>query len=350
MKIIHISTIGRASNGIYFVLKNLIPEQQALGNEVQGYNVCRTGVHENNLQYLEYNGFRNILETNRPDIVIFHGIYYKEAIRFSRLLRKNKIPYLIELHGAQSKQNLKKSPIKKKLINYFFLNHVIKRANGVIYLNSSELNNSTVACLNKNNVIIPNGCHPRKLRFSDKKPESLELLFLGRLNIDHKGLDLMIPAVKKAYHYGLNIHLSIYGRGKDKEIHWLNEQLKGYEGIIDFFGEVFGQQKEKAFINSDVLLLTSRYEGFPMVILEAFSYGLPCIVTPETNVSEIIETDGSGLVAHGDVDSIAEAITAYYGCSDKEHREFSRNAIFSSQKFDWKKIGQKSVDIYSSLI
>ena len=345
MRIFHVCSIYKPSNGIYFVLKNLIPEQRKLGNEVKILNMYKIGYYDDDITYCSYKDFKQLIISTPPDIVIFHGVFNRKIITFSSLLRKYKIPYLIELHGALSKQNMKVSPIKKFIYKKLFLNHIIKKAKGVIYLNNNELLNSTVVSLNSNNVIIPNGCEAVK-HTAQHNNEKLELMFLGRLDREHKGLDIMIPAVKKAYNEGVNLHLSIYGRGYKGELEWLESEMKGYEGVIDFYGEVFGQKKQKAFLGADILMLTSRYEGFPITILEALSYGVPCIVTPSTNVADIILDDKCGWVADFSVDAIAKAVEESARISVDEMRQMSENCLHTAGEFSWEKIAKLSEESY----
>ncbi|MDE5886615.1 MAG: glycosyltransferase [Muribaculaceae bacterium] len=346
MRVFHVCSIYKPSNGIYFVLKNLGPKQRELGNEVKILNIYRNGYYDADIEYCEYEDFKHLITSNPPDVVIFHGVFNKKIITFSSLLRKKRIPYLIELHGALSRQNIKKSPIKKFIYTTLFLNYIIKKAKGIIYLNNNELLNSTITRRNSNSIIIPNGCE-EVTEISEHKNKILELLFIGRLDRDHKGLDIMIPAVKKAHSNGVKFHLSIYGRGYKDELDWLKKELKGYEGVIDFYGEVFGVKKQEAFLKADVLLLTSRYEGFPITILEALAYGVPCIVTPSTNVADLISGNKCGWVTDLSVDAISSTIKKAAGYSRTEIIRMAENCILTAADYNWEKIAKLSLDLYS---
>lgn len=349
MKIYHICSIFKPSNGIYFVLKNLVPLQRQLGNEVLVLNTNKNGYTDENVVYCSYKFFHKLIESDLPNIVIFHGVFNKRIIPFSHLVMEKRIPYLIELHGALSKQNMKTSTFKKYLFNTFFLNNIIKKATGIIYLNQGELSNSTVNHLNNNHLVIPNGCEYSN-NIAPHCNDKLELIFIGRLDIEHKGLDIMIPAVKKAYKNGINLHLSIYGRGYEDELKWLNKELNGYEGIIDFYGEVFGVEKQNAFLKADVLLLTSRYEGFPIVVLEALSYGVPCIVTPNTNVGDLIKNNNCGWVSKLSVEGITSEIQKSSNCDTAQIKKLSENCINTAKEYTWEKIAEISIKEYHRLI
>lgn len=349
MKIYHICPIYKPSNGIYFVLKNLVPCQKKLGNEVLIINPQKKGYQDKNIVYYSYSDFKKLIETNVPDIVIFHGVFNKWIISFSYFLRKKKIPYFIELHGALSRQNMKTSRLKKHLYNLLFLNRIVKKAKGIIYLNQAEFSNSTISHLNANSLVIPNGCEAND-KVADHNNEKFELLYIGRLDIEHKGLDIMIPAVKRAYENGVNLHLSLFGRGYEDEMKWLEKEIKGYEGVIDFYGEVFGKDKEIAFLHADVLLLTSRYEGFPITILEAISYGIPCIVTPNTNVSDIIENKNCGWMTDFSIEGVAKAILKSSQCTKLKLEMMGQQCIRTASDYSWERIADLSINEYSKLL
>ena len=351
MVIWHICSIYKPSNGIFFVLKNLSEVQKRLGNKVLIFNVDKRGVHnDEDIIIFEEAVFKNLINETPPDIVIFHGVFYKQIITVSHLLRRRHIPYLIELHGALSKQNMLTSTMKKKLFNTLFLNNIIKKSQGIIYLNRQELNNSTVSNLHTNNIIIPNGCEQHPYISNHQNGERLNLLFIGRIFRQHKGLDLLLPAVKNAVSKGVNLHFFLCGRGDKQEMEWLFNEIKGFEDKIEYRGEVFGKEKEDILKSSDVFILTSRYEGFPIAILEAMSFGLICIVTPETNVADIIQENKCGIVTKFDVDDIENAIIKISHYSNSEIVEMGKRGKRTALNYSWDQIGELSLKKYKEVI
>ena len=55
--------------------------------------------------------------------------------------------------------------------------------------------------------------------------------------------------------------------------------------VFYHYGAVFGKVKEKVLLDNDFFILTSRLEGHPMALIEALSYGLPCLVTQGSRLS-----------------------------------------------------------------
>ena len=78
-------------------------------------------------------------------------------------------------------------------------------------------------------------------------------------------------------------------KGKETLITKIEES--GLEKIVLIKDEVYGEDKEKVILESDFFILTSRFEGHPMALIEALSYGLPCLVTKGSNMSKEIELE-----------------------------------------------------------
>ncbi len=130
--------------------------------------------------------------------------------------------------------------------------------------------------------------------------------FVGRVTRD-KGVSELLRAWSKFRNDYPESTLLIAGMLEpDARSGLLNDQLKNTPGI-----RVLGHLDDLAYIYSaiDVLLLPSYREGLPTVVLEAGSYGVPCIVSDATGVSEPIVDGKTGLVVNaGSVEGILAAL------------------------------------------
>lgn len=352
MKILHITPYPKNANGIKVVVDNLSSYQRNLGNQVVIWRVNRIGDN----RYPSIKEFLDVgteIDKYAPDIVIFHSVYFWDYLRIARLLNSRKIPYLIQLHGALSHQNYKKSFIKKYIANILFFHRFIRKAVSIIYLNNEELKETVVTKWNKNFLIIPNGCeiHPQIYTHSiyDKK---IVFLFVGRIDIHHKGLDLLIDAFRfiNRFERCQNIILQIYGTGNDKDITRLNEMITGFEDTIKFNGGIYGQKKIDAIHLADVFVHTSRYEGMPMSVLEALGCGIPCLLTPGTNMAQIVEEAGCGWATDPIPEKIAEKIISVANIIKGQKHVLAQNAINLAKCYSWEKIADLSIEQYKQLI
>jgi glycosyltransferase involved in cell wall biosynthesis len=113
---------------------------------------------------------------------------------------------------------------------------------------------------------------------SKKNRSNEHILFLGRVEMDQKGLDILLEAIKSVEDK-LRLPLIIAGSGAKHQVEHLRKFIKklGLEKRVKYVGKVKGKRKSELFENASFLVLTSRYETFSLVSLEAFSYGLPVV-------------------------------------------------------------------------
>lgn len=95
--------------------------------------------------------------------------------------------------------------------------------------------------------------------------------------------------------------------------------------------------------------MPSRFEGLSMGLLEALSYGLPCLVTTGSNMREEIEKYDCGWGADNSVESIKNALLALIRDKDKL-RIKSENARKLAEKYNWEKIAMDSHEKYLELL
>jgi glycosyltransferase involved in cell wall biosynthesis len=141
-----------------------------------------------------------------------------------------------------------------------------------------ETTRKIIARINKNAQIyvIPNGVNEAQTFKSQTKKEYI--LFVGRLEFNQKGLDLLI----KAYRYiasKTTKKLIIAGSGSPQDEQKIKKMIHEYglEKRILLVGKVSGEKKAMLFDKCELVVIPSRYETFSMVALEAMSYGKPIV-------------------------------------------------------------------------
>ena len=80
---------------------------------------------------------------------------------------------------------------------------------------------------------------------------------------------------------------------------------------LQFLGKRYGEEKERIFQNSDIFVFPTYYECecFPLVLLEAMQYGLPCVTTDEGGIRDIVENGRNGFVCpRQDAMAVADAL------------------------------------------
>jgi glycosyltransferase involved in cell wall biosynthesis len=152
---------------------------------------------------------------------------------------------------------------------------------------------------------IPNGV--RALAGSQSSLDRPTVLAAGRLT-RQKGFDLLIPAFGQVVAEHPEWRLRICGHGPLRAD--LAEQIaaQGLSHSVELAGAVGNMGEEMA--NASLYVLSSRWEGFPLVLLEAMSKGLAVVATDcPTGPADIIDDHRNGLlVPPGDIGVLAAAI------------------------------------------
>lgn len=282
-----------------------------------------------------------------PDLVVFHETYNIENIKLSKQLQKTNIPYIIVPHGDLGKKAQRKKWIKKKIANMLIFNHFVNNAIAIQCLSQVELDNTKVKT---HKFIGTNGINTPTRSKESFSEQGIKMLYIGRLDAYHKGLDLLIQGMSLIKDYLIDNHitLSMYGpdyKGRYSKVERMIAENNMAE-IISLNHEITGEQKENALLNCDVFIQTSRFEGMPLGILEALSYGIPCVVTQGTNLMEKIEEYNAGWGAGNDAISIGKAIQN----ANEERKLFEQKSSAAkkliSDDFIWSSIAKNTIQQY----
>jgi len=242
---------------------------------------------------------------------------------FAYRIKKEK-PVILQLHQKEGKNILKRYNIfglpfvflekyypKKYQPNIIFVSDICQKRYGLP------------------GTVIPNGIEKALLDYQIKKGSYV--LFIGRLDIFHKGLDMLFEALK-----GLDIQLVIAGKGRDEDkVRSLSEGLAS-----EFVGFVEGEKKIETIRKAKFLVMPSRYEGQPLVSLESAALGKPILVSDIDELSFVVK-NGFGISFRlNDIKDLREKLLFLWKRDDlliemgKKGREFAKD-------FVWEKIAER---------
>lgn len=162
-------------------------------------------------------------------------------------------------------------------------------------------------------TIIPNGIlPPEQVRdVQPKKPgEKMKFLFLGTINEDKGIFDLVDVVAAAQYRYRGRMEITICGVGETDRLKKSIAEA-GVSDIVHYGGWVSGETKAEMFRQTDVFILPSYYEGLPVCVLEAMSFGIPVIATTVGGIPDVVEHGVNGLLfTPGDKDALAQSLDA----------------------------------------
>ncbi|MCK4592758.1 glycosyltransferase family 4 protein [Candidatus Parcubacteria bacterium] len=124
------------------------------------------------------------------------------------------------------------------------------------------------------------------------------------------------------------------------------KKSKFSEDII-FLGKVSGEDLVKLYQNALMFVLPSLYEGFGLPVLEAMSYGVPCIVSDNSSLSEIVD-DHALLVNAKSSDDIAQKINMFLN-NDFLRKDFAQRSLKNIKEFSWDKSAKETLEVFESV-
>lgn len=185
--------------------------------------------------------------------------------------------------------------------------------------------------------------------FPEKYTKQNIILYAGTLNA-RKGYADMIKAFAKIASKYPDWKIVFAGNG---EIEYGNKLAKelNIESQVEFLGWIKSKEKDKAFKEASIFCLPSYAEGFPMAVLDAWSYGLPVITTPVGGIPDIAK-EGSNLLlfSPGDIDSLATQIERLIRDKDLRDRLSQESIHLANTTFNIKTINKEIETLYTKLI
>ena len=280
---------------------------------------------------------KTLLEAEKPDVIVSNASEFVDFI----LECKGRIPLVVESHGTFNRPfHMQKMTVFNHIKGYFH-QKALKKANYVVALTHGDAEQWQQ--VNPNVSIIPNIVTMNDTGvYSDC--EAKRVIFVGRLD-PQKGyqyLDAIWRIVEKRHP---DWRLDIYGEGADlpenKSMIPKGEQVYPHTQTID----VLEKYKE-----SSVLVLTSVYEPFGLVMPEAMSCGIPVVAFDcPYGPSEII-TDGKDgfLIDCYNVEAFADKLCLLIE-NETLRKQMGQNAILSSQRFTKDKIIPQWINFFDKI-
>ena len=191
--------------------------------------------------------------------------------------------------------------------------------------------------------------------FDPARVEPLELpggvsriLWPGRL-VEQKDPMLTLEVLARARERGAEFVLDVVGDGHLKEPARERAEELGVSDAINWHPP--SQEMARWYRSSDVLLMTSVYEGIPLVIYEALAMGLPVIAPALPGNVEFMDADSGVLVEpRDDVNRYADAIVALLGDKERRREMGERSRSRMREQFSLAEMGRRHDELYERLL
>lgn len=363
-----------AANGVGRVVYQLAKAQSALGHDVSVVSERGTQmdpyaneVHRSALT-LARNRFawatRQISPTlagellaHRPDIVHMHSIHVPENVSLARRLRHAGVNYCVTVHGGLRREAQQRGRARKTVFWWMGEREYLDGALFIHALTREEAHDIRAYGVKTRTIVAPNGIDVDSLP-SAANPNALFSLapeltgrrvfvFMGRLALSQKGLDLLIRGLSLA-----NV--------PDSRLVVLGPDWRNGRAALEHQVESLGLRRQVLFLDgqtpqrcadlvagADVFVHTSRWEGMPLAVLEAAAWQKPCLLTKMADPNGTISRSGGAIVVDSTAESIAQGLRALSTLDRRQLMEMgirARSAVVS--QFKWSLTAQTLLEAY----
>ena len=290
------------------------------------------------------NTVKKHIRSENPEVVIIidNGL---KGFLLPFFLRNLNVNIVFEQHGFRFYESLEKKLSFFQKLKISMLNKIIDFTLSfvdefVVLSHASKKEWKVKSC-----QVIPN---PLWIESSTENLlDNKRVISVGRQEFV-KGYDLLLPIWKKVIQKHPDWKLHIYSD--------YNPELKLNEWVqkLNLDREVVFHEPtvaiEEAYAKASIYLMTSRHEGFGMVLLEAMACGLPCVAFDcPTGPAELIQNDCNGyLIQPFDLDAYAEKVISLIKDSELR-RKFGENGQKNVQKYQLSVIMEKWHQLFSNL-
>jgi len=365
-----VKEVKLAPEGISASVPNLAESQYRAGNEVGlissfasarpvSEDIYWSSLENYSLFAILSNGpyKKFIKDFGTPDLLNIHDIYNLKQIIFSLHFFIHGVKVFVTPRGTFSEVALRRSKFKK----IFFLlvyKIYVRFIYAFVALNEGESKQIKKVFPKKKIIIIGNGVDYNEERnnklsnfFKTKVQHTLiNIGFLGRFDIHIKGLDLLLNGYLEYQKKVDKIKIKISLLGEHRVREWDSKKFISevksklpHPELLEVSGPYYGFSKWEELAKLDLLIQPSRTEGMPNTVLEAMSSGVPCVVTPNTNVAEMILEANAGWRIEATEKSILDFLLDIQTCDKTELLQLGKNAKkYTKENLTWDNIGKSS--------
>ena len=291
-----------------------------------------------------------VIKGNQPDIIICTTYSFDVLDLLVKTCHKYQIKLVIESHiqltNVFMEPRLAYSPLLSKLgkIHDQHILNYVKKAAMLVCLTHEDMRSWKDLHIN-NACVIPNMITikpPKDIDYSAKR-----VIAVGRYS-HQKGFDMLIKAWGRISRKYNDWHLYIFGNEDRSSYEQLAKKEKCEEtchcmpvteDIVSEYGK------------SSIFVMSSRYEGMPLALIEAMSSGLACVSYNCPNgPSDIISNGIDGLLAkNGDIDDLVAKIEILI-CDEYLRKKIGSKAILNIERYSPNAIMQQNVLLYNRLL
>ena len=284
------------------------------------------------------------------DLVHLHSVFVPLHAAVARAWTG---PVVLSPHGGYDPVSLRRSVLRKQVYAALHERRLVRRATTIAVLTEVEVAQVRDFAGPVRTAVVPNGVTPRPAGRGEAVRERFGIppgarlaVFVGRLDVRHKGLDRLARAAAAAPGW----HVLLVGpdhRGGGAELRRMLAG-SGAAGRVVLAGQLEPAALPDVHAAADLFVLPSRWEGLPMSLLEALAQGVPALVTPEVDRLVPVGARGAGWVSAADgLGATLDALAAVPPAGWSERAAAAREL---AGDYDWDAVAEACERAYGAAL
>ena len=288
---------------------------------------------------------RKLLRPSDYSLVVLHQIYTFSTLIGYRFAKKNSLPFAVFPHGSLTHYHESDSRLIKSIAKRLVISRILRDANVLIVTCESE-RDDLIKSLQSKAILLTFGAEittnlPRDIESWGDIQTKKRILFSGRFD-KKKNIPLLLAAMPSIINRYPQTVLDLAGSGSKKnsdELRKIAVDLK-IENNVVFHGWVDKTRMEELYKDTSLLVLPSENENFALVVSEALSSGVPCVVSRFVGTADIVVRHKAGeVIEELTPESVANAVIKVL---EGNQQAYKKAALQAAQKdLDWSKIALK---------
>lgn len=169
--------------------------------------------------------------------------------------------------------------------------------------------------------------------------EKEKIIMMAAYFNENKAPDLLLKAWQKIKDKYPDWRVCLLGNGQVERFRQMAEEM-GLQDSVTFTGYVVGKERDDHFRKASIYCMCSYEEGFPMVVLEAWAYGICVVTTPVGGLPDVLEDGKNALVFDfGDWEGLADQLSRLI-----EHEEERKAMAMYSRKMVYERFSLSSIN------
>lgn len=291
--------------------------------------------------------YKKIIEEYGAMDIVHLNILMKAGIYALRLKKKYKLPYVLSENWTGYYKERKDGYLQQSWWYQFISKRIYKNCACPLPVTKDLGEQMNILMGAKDFKVIPNVVDTN-LFYQTQQSEKFKTRFIHISTLGyHKNIQGILNATKKLYQQRKDFELYLLGPASENIIQW-TQDYGLFDTCIFFTGQIPYHEVASHLRKADAMVMFSRYENLPCVILEALTCGLPVISTDVGGIREVINEENGLLIPSEHEDNLLKAMNLMLDSITKYNKE--KIALSAKNKFSFQTVGRQFDEVYKQIL